>query len=158
MIIVIKKWKEDNEYFEVQYDTDTKKYYSCFTDVQRKYQRVEIEKKVVPAYIKASKIAKKFENEYSRHIEHSEIFENNLNIRAMDKPLSLEDEIIRKSTFEEVRNAIEQLPEIQKRRIKDIYFNHYSEQKISRNYNVSQQAIHKRKMKILKKLKKILDN
>ena len=23
MIIVIKKWKEDNEYFEVQYDTDT---------------------------------------------------------------------------------------------------------------------------------------
>ena len=33
-----------------------------------------------------------------------------------------------------------------------------SEQKISRNYNVSQQAIHKRKMKILKKLKKILDN
>lgn len=141
MIIVIKKWKEDNEYFEVQYDTDTKKYYSCFTDVQRKYQRVEIEKKVVPAYIKASKIAKKFENEYSRHIEHSEIFENNLNIKAMDKPLSLEDEIIRKSTFEEVRNAIEQLPEIQKRRIKDIYFNDLTQQQLADKECTSLRAI-----------------
>ncbi|MEF2663352.1 MAG: hypothetical protein U0M92_03430 [Bacilli bacterium] len=156
MIIVIKKWKEDNEYFEVQYDTDTKKYYSCFTDVQRKYQRVEIEKKVVPAYIKASKIAKKFENEYSRHIEHSEIFENNLNIKAMDKPLSLEDEIIRKSTFEEVRNAIEQLPEIQKRRIKDIYFNDLTQQQLADKECTSLRAIQYSLHTALENLKKIL--
>ena len=38
MIIIIKKWKEDDEYFEVQYDTETKKYYSCFRDVKRKNQ------------------------------------------------------------------------------------------------------------------------
>lgn len=54
-------------------------------------------------------------NEFDRHIEHSEVFENNLNIRAMDKPISLEDDIIRKSSFENLKNAINSLPEIQKK-------------------------------------------
>ena len=79
MIIIIKKWKEDDEYFEVQYDTETKKYYSCFRDVKRRNQRVEIREDIVQAYIEASKVARKFENEFSRHIEHSEIYDNNLN-------------------------------------------------------------------------------
>ena len=60
--------------------------------------------------------------------------------------------------LEMLMKALETLTDDECFLIKDIYFNHYSEQKISRNYNVSQQAIHKRKMKILKKLKKILDN
>ena len=60
--------------------------------------------------------------------------------------------------LEMLMKALETLTDDERFLIKDIYFNHYSEQKISRNYNVSQQAIHKRKMKILKKLKKILDN
>ena len=61
-------------------------------------------------------------NEYDNHIEHSEIFENNLESRAKDKQILLEDMIIQKETFEKLKKAINELPEIQKRRIKKYYF------------------------------------
>lgn len=95
-------------------------------------------------------------NEFDRHIEHSEIFENNLNERALDKPMSLEDEIIRKSSFEDLKNAVELLPEIQKRRIKKYYFYDKTQQQIADEENTSQQAIDKNLKQAIQKLKEIL--
>jgi len=95
-------------------------------------------------------------NEYDRHIEHSEIYENNLNSRAMDKPLSLEDEIIKKTTFAELKSAIEKLPEIQKRRIKKYYFEDKTEQQIAEEENATHQSVHIILQRGLENLKKIL--
>lgn len=156
MIIIIKKWKEDDEYFEVQYDTETNKYYSCFKDVKRKNQRVEIREDIVQAYIEASKVARKFENEYSRHIEHSEIYDNNLNDRALDKPISLEDEVIRKATFDDVRNAIETLSDIQKRRIKLYYFEGKTQEEIAEIEKVNIRNVQSTLKDALYNLKKII--
>lgn len=156
MIIIIKKWKEDDEYFEVQYDTETNKYYSCFKDVKRKNQRVEIREDIVQAYIEASKVARKFENEYSRHIEHSEIYDNNLNDRALDKPISLEDEVIRKATFDDVRNAIETLSDIQKRRIKLYYFEGKTQEEIAEIEKVNIRNVQSTLKDALDNLKKII--
>ena len=75
----------------------------------------------------------------------------------MDKPISLEDEVIRKSTFEDVRNAIEQLPDIQKRRIKDMYFNHCTQQQIADKDNTSLRAVQYSLHIALDNLKKILN-
>lgn len=61
-------------------------------------------------------------NEYDRHIEHSEIYENNLEVRAMDKPVSLEEVIETKLLNEDLKMAINSLSDIQKRRIKMYYF------------------------------------
>ncbi len=61
-------------------------------------------------------------NEYDRHIEHSEIYENNLEVRAMDKPVSLEEVIETKLLNEDLKRAINSLSDIQKRRIKMYYF------------------------------------
>ena len=158
MIIIIKKWKEDDEYFEVQYDTETNKYYSCFKDVKRKNQRVEIREDIVQAYIEASKVARKFENEYSRHIEHSEIYDNNLNDRALDKPISLEDEVIRKATFDDVRNAIETLSDIQKRRIKLYYFEGKTQEEIAEIEKVNIRNVQSTLKEALDNLKKIIKN
>lgn len=158
MIIIIKKWKEDDEYFEVQYDTETNKYYSCFKDVKRKNQRVEIREDIVQAYIEASKVARKFENEYSRHIEHSEIYDNNLNDRALDKPISLEDEVIRKATFDDVRNAIETLSDIQKRRIKLYYFEGKTQEEIAEIEKVNIRNVQSTLKDALDNLKKIIKN
>ena len=156
MIIIIKKWKEDDEYFEVQYDTETNKYYSCFKDVKRKNQRVEIREDIVQAYIEASKVARKFENEYSRHIEHSEIYDNNLNDRALNKPISLEDEVIRKATFDDVRNAIETLSDIQKRRIKLYYFEGKTQEEIAEIEKVNIRNVQSTLKDALDNLKKII--
>lgn len=157
-MIIIKKWKEDDEYFEVQYDTETNKYYSCFKDVKRKNQRVEIREDIVQAYIEASKVARKFENEYSRHIEHSEIYDNNLNDRALDKPISLEDEVIRKATFDDVRNAIETLSDIQKRRIKLYYFEGKTQEEIAEIEKVNIRNVQSTLKDALDNLKKIIKN
>ena len=51
-------------------------------------------------------------NEYDNHIEHSEIYENNLNKRAIKKEKSIEEIILEKFSFNELKKAIEELPEM----------------------------------------------
>ena len=97
-------------------------------------------------------------NEYDRHIEHSEVYEITLNKRAKDKPISIEDEIIRKASFEELKNAIERLPEIQKRRIKKYYFDDKTENEIAQEEKVSQKNVSKSLAIAKRNLKEILKN
>ena len=95
-------------------------------------------------------------NEFDRHIEHSLLLDEKLYIRAKNKPLDLEDEIIRKSSFEDLKKAIDTLPEIQKRRIKKYYFEEKNEYEIAKEENTTQQAINKNLHQAIKKLKEIL--
>lgn len=95
-------------------------------------------------------------HEFERHIEHSEVFEENLNKRAMDKPMSLEDEVIRKTTFEDLMRAVNNLPEVQKRRIKKYYFDEKNVYQIAEEENTTHQAISKTLGIALEKLKEIL--
>ena len=95
-------------------------------------------------------------NEFDRHIEHSLLLDEKLYIRAKNKPLDLEDEIIRKSSFEDLKRAIDTLPEIQKRRIKKYYFEEKNEYEIAKEENTTQQAINKNLHQAIKKLKEIL--
>ena len=95
-------------------------------------------------------------NEFDRHIEHSLLLDEKLYIRAKNKPLDLEDEIIRKSSFEDLKGAINMLPEIQKRRIKKYYFEEKNEYEIAEEENTTQQAINKNLHQAIKKLKEIL--
>ena len=97
-------------------------------------------------------------NEYDRHIEHSEIYEDNLCARAMDKPTGLEDYIIQKSTFEDLKKAIDMLPEVQKRRIKKYYFEDKTEQQIADEENATHQSVHIILERAIENLKKILKN
>ena len=95
-------------------------------------------------------------NEFDRHIEHSFLLDEKLYTRAKNKPLDLEDEIIRKSSFEDLKRAIDTLPEIQRRRIKKYYFEDKNEYEIAKEENTTQQAINKNLHQAIKKLKEIL--
>ena len=95
-------------------------------------------------------------NEFDRHIEHSFLLDEKLYTRAKNKPLDLEDKIIRKSSFEDLRRAIDTLPEIQRRRIKKYYFEDKNEYEIAKEENTTQQAINKNLHQAIKKLKEIL--
>ena len=85
----------------------------------KKNTKIEVQEEVYKALDRFELDDIKEMNEYDRHIEHSEIYEDNLCVRAMDKPTGLEDYIIQKSTFEDLKKAINMLPEVQKRRIKN---------------------------------------
>ena len=133
-------------------------YIITFKDSTGKLNNVEVTKKVFQAFDRFELDDLSELNEYDNHIEHSEIYENNINARAKDKPISIEDEIIKKSTLEELKKALEKLPEIQKRRIKKYYFDDKTEQEIADEENTSQQAVHIILERAKENLKKILKN
>ena len=97
-------------------------------------------------------------NEFDRHIEHSEIYEESLVKRAKEKTISMEDEFIQKATFEELKRAIEMLPEPQKRRIKKYYFDDKNEYQIAEEERTTHQAIDQSLKIGRENLKKFLKN
>lgn len=110
---------KDNPY-TLNYIESKNIYTVSFKDVKGKLQEVEINKEIYKALDRFELDDLSEMNEYDNHIEHSEIFENNLESRAKDKQILLEDMIIQKVTFEKLKKAINELPEIQKRRKKNI--------------------------------------
>lgn len=149
-----RKYK-DNPY-TLNYIEEKNIYTITFKDVKGHLNKVEVSEEVYRVFDKFELQDIKELNEYDRHIEHSEIFENNLESRAMEKPSSLEDEIIKKSTFDELKKAIELLPEVQKRRIKKYYFEDKTEQQIAEEENATQQSVHIILERALENLKKYL--
>ncbi len=158
MAIRPKRRKYRDNPYTLNYCEERDIYIISFKDSKGRLQNVEVTETIYKAFDRFELDDLSEMNEFDNHIEHSEIFENNLNDRAMDKPISLEDEIIRKSTFDELKKAIEMLPEVQKRRIKKYYFEDKTEQQIADEENATQQAIHKNLKLSLEKLKEILKN
>lgn len=149
-----RKYK-DNPY-TLLHDEENNTYYAIFKDGEGHKQIIKIGQEIYEAMNQFELDDLSELNEYDNHIEHSEIYENNLNSRAMDKPMSLEDEVINKCTFEELRSAIEKLPEVQKRRIKKYYFQEKTEQEIADEENATQQSVHIILERAIENLKKIL--
>ena len=115
-----RKYK-DNPY-TLKYVEEKNIYVVSFKDVKGHLQEVEVNKEIYTAFDLFELEDVKELNEYDRHIEHSEIFENNLEVRAKDKPISLEEIIEKKLLNEDLKKAIDSLSDVQKRRIKMYYF------------------------------------
>jgi RNA polymerase sigma-70 factor (ECF subfamily) len=131
-------------------------YIVSFKDAFGILQEVKVTQEVYAIFNEYELKDKKEMNEFDRHIEHSEIYEDNLVIRAKEKTISMEDEFIQKSTFEELNKAIDLLPEIQKRRVKKYYFEDLSENEIAENEGVSQKNVSETLKAARDNLKKIL--
>ncbi len=148
--------KKDNPYIIKK---DGNEYIVYFKDAFGKVQEVKVTREVYAIFDEYELEDKREMNEFDRHIEHSEIYEDNLVKRAKEKTISMEDEFIQKSTFEELKRAIETLPKIQKRRIKKYYFEDMDEYEIAeqegvsvKNVSVVLKAARKNLKRILKKL------
>lgn len=70
----------------------------------------------------------------------------------------LDEQVVRKVMVDKLRYAMFILPENEQELIRKIFFEELSERTLAEKYGVSQVAIHKRKVKILNKLKKLLEN
>ncbi len=158
MAIHPKRRKYRDNPYTLNYCEERDIYIISFKDSKGILQNVEVTETIYKAFDRFELDDLSEMNEFDNHIEHSEIFENNLNDRAMDKPISLEDEIIRKSTFDELKKAIEMLPEVQKRRIKKYYFEDKTEQQIADEENATHQSVHIILERAIENLKKILKN
>ena len=111
---------KDNPYTLI-YIEEKNTYMVSFKDVRGNLQQIEVSEEIYKTFDKFELQDIKELNEYDRHIEHSEIFENNINARAKDKPTSLEDEVINKTLIDEIKREINNLPAIQRERIKKYF-------------------------------------
>ncbi len=121
-----------------------------------KYNEVEVTKEVFDLMNRFELDDLKELNEFDRHIEHSELTERTLNNRMLFKQESIEDLIIRKTSLEDLRKAINMLSEVQRRRIKLYYFDELTEKEIAKLENVSQKNISKSLTAAKNNLKEIL--
>ena len=80
-------------------------------------------------------------HEYERHIEHSEVYEETLNKRILNKPISLEEEVEKKILNEKLREVISTLPEIQKKRLIKYYFENKTYEEIAKEENCTKRAV-----------------
>lgn len=145
----------DNTYMLKQNDNH---YYIVFKDSQNIIRKIEVIKKVYDLFDQFELDDLKEMNEFDRHIEHKELTDENIYSKGVNNAEDIDDFIIRKSTYEELINAINKLSSTQRRRIKLYYFDELNEYEIASLEKTSQQAINKSLNQARKNLKEFLKN
>lgn len=148
---------KDNPYTLI-YIEEKNTYMVSFKDVRGKLQQIEVSEEIYKTFDRFELQDIKELNEYDRHIEHSEIFENNINARAKDKPTSLEDEVINKTLIDEIKREINNLPAIQRERIKKYFFENKTYEEIARDEGVNKTSIMRAINNGLEKISKKIKN
>ncbi|MBQ3414323.1 MAG: sigma-70 family RNA polymerase sigma factor [Clostridia bacterium] len=148
---------KDNPYTLI-YIEEKNTYMVSFKDVRGNLQQIEVSEEIYKTFDKFELQDIKELNEYDRHIEHSEIFENNINARAKDKPTSLEDEVINKTLIDEIKREINNLPAIQRERIKKYFFENKTYEEIARDEGVNKTSIMRAINNGLEKISKKIKN
>ena len=92
------------------------RYYVSFTDGQAIHRETEVSRPVYLEFLRFVKIERSLRHWDERHREHSELTDETLLSRALNVPKSLEDTVFDSLRNEQLRLAIQQLPEIQRRR------------------------------------------
>lgn len=116
-------------------------YLVTFKDNMLQYQEVKVDKNVFSQMddFELEDISQL--NKYSRHIEHSEIYDQTLYKRAVDKPISVEEQAENNIAEEMLRKAINMLSDVQKRRVKMYYFEDKTLEEIADLENCSKVAV-----------------
>jgi RNA polymerase sigma-70 factor (ECF subfamily) len=91
-------------------------YYISFTDGQAVRQEIEVSREMYFAIDECRKHEKRQQNFYERHIEHFDLTDEALFLRALAPPPSIEEALIEKELANALRVAIKKLPDIQRRR------------------------------------------
>ena len=112
---------KDNPY-TLSYNETTKSYVVEFKDNKNTIQKVEITEEIYQALDKFELEDISQIHKYRKHIEHNEVYEETLSHRAINITVSLDEEIESRFINEELKDAINKLSEVQKRRIKMYYF------------------------------------
>lgn len=147
-----RKYK-DNPYTLKTIDNN---YYILFRHGQNIPRMIEVNKDTFDIFNQFELDDLKELNEFDRHIEHKELSEESIFNRGVNVSESLDDFIIRKTSYEELMNAINQLSSTQRRRVKMYYFDELDLKTIAAIEKTSFQMISKSIKQAIKKLKKIL--
>ena len=107
---------KDNPYTLIY--TLNERYVVVFKDSKNVFHEVEVTEEVYNAFNDFELRDLPELNEYDNHIEHSKLYEETLYKRTNLIYGSVEDDFIKKSRYEDLMKAINELPKTIKRRIK----------------------------------------
>lgn len=116
-------------------------FYISFRDGQRAFQEFQIDEQLYRAFNEFELEDLSYLNEWDRHLEQSEVYEPTLSKRALHQPEDLEETVLKKIWRERLHKAIEELPEIQKRRIVLYYFDCLTYEQIARKEGCTKRAV-----------------
>lgn len=151
-----KRRKDKYNPYTLGYDENKRIYTIKFVDGNKVTHTLEISTELYEVFNEFELEDIRQMNKVERHIEHLEVSEEVLYKRGASDKNSIEEIIIRNSTFKELKDAIEQLSNTQKRRVKKYYFMDKTESKIALEENTTQQAVNKSLKIARENLKEIL--
>jgi len=155
--IPVRNKSKDNPY-TLGYDEEKNVYTVEFSDNKNIIHKVEITDKIYSAFDKFELEDVSQIHKYSKYIEHSEIYEETLNKRAMDKQLSVEELVEHKMDIDDLKLAIDKLSDVQKRRLKMYYFEDMTLNEIAEIEGCSIKNVHKSIEQAKENIKKSLKN
>lgn len=138
--------------------TENEKNYVLFIDVNNHIQKVEVSKKIFDSFNKFELEDISQMNEYDRHYEHSEIYENALHRRNVSDVQSLEEYFDNAQDAENLHMAVNKLPEVQKRRLNKYYFEEKTFDEIALEEGCTYQCVQRSVYRAVEKIKNILKN
>lgn len=136
-----KRRKNKDNPYTLLHDERNNTYFVMFKDGERRTQLIEVNKVVYEAMNRFELDDLSEMNEYDNHIEHSEVFEATLNRRILYKPLEIDEIVENDFVSRELKNAINQLSDVQKRRIKMYYFENKTVEEIAVIEKTTHQAV-----------------
>lgn len=137
--------------------TKAGRYYISFVDVNNNFQEIEVSQEVFESFNKFELEDISQMNEYDRHYEHSEIYENTLHRRNVSDVQSLEEYFDNAQDAENLHMAVNKLPEVQKRRLNKYYFEEKTFEEISREEGCTYQCVQRSVYRAVAKIKNILE-
>lgn len=151
-----KRRKNKDNPYTLLYDEKNNTYFVIFKDGEKQTHIIEIEKVIYEAMNKFELDDLSAMNEYDNHIEHSEVFETTLNKRILYKPLDVDEVVEHEIIRKELKKAINQLSDVQKRRIKLYYFEDKTVEEIAKMEKTTHQAVSETIRTGIANIKKIL--
>ena len=135
------------------YEAESNRYFILFKDVRNVINKVEVNIDVFNAFDRFELDDISDLHKIDKHIDMRELDENK---NYENDTESIDDYIIRKSTYEELHKAINKLTETQKRRIKYYYFDDMKFSDIARVEECDESSVRESIYAGIEKLKKIL--
>ena len=136
-----KRRKSKDNPYTLNYCEERNVYTVSFKDGKGILQNIEVSEEIYKTFDKFELDDIKELNEYDRHIEHSEIYEETLYKRMLILPTSIEEKVEKKIIFDDIKEVINSLPEVQKRRLRKYYFDDMTLEEIANEENCTKVAV-----------------
>lgn len=143
--------------YTLEYIEDEDKYYISFVDSAEQDCRIQIDKEIFDTYMKSKKAYTKIKNETSRYLEHSSLTDEEIYKRAFDPVESVEETVIKNIERKKVNQAMQNLTEVQYRRIDLHIVNEITIRDLAKIEMVQKKQIEKSLQLGLKKIKKFFE-